>query len=257
MILEAFDEVLLRGLRLLFTEFAVGAFTLWSSFAFGTVFMMAASIPLVCTALYDWNAAQGSMLQAALFVAGLLGFGACIVQDQYLYPHLAARKAKGEARLYLSLPATLCGISAGIFIYAWLAIPGTPWPTLAIGLVLTGFGITYVVQAVAVYITNCYTVYAASAISAIVFGENIFAAFLLLATWNLYASLCFQWAGSLLGFVALALSLAPLLLVIFAARTKAQSKHLNSDWGTNTLSSLHRDRETKLIWAHDRDRNRG
>ena len=63
------------------------------------------------------------------------------------------------------------------------------------------------------YITDAYTKYAGSASAAVCFGENIFAAFLPLASQSLYRRIGFHWASSLLGFLALVLSFAPIVLV--------------------------------------------
>lgn len=227
---EFLDQVLLRGLRMLFGEFIVGTFTLWSSFAFGTVFMLAAAIPYVCKELYGWNTAQGGLIQGSLFIGELVGLICCAVQDKFVYPRFTSHKPNPEARLYLSLPATLIGITAGIFIYAWTSSMSMSWMILAGSLILVGFGITSVVQAVAVYVTDCYGKQAASAISAVAFGENIFAAFLPLGAYPLYEKLGLNWAGNTLGFIALSLSLAPILLVIFGRRIRGRSRYLNSQF---------------------------
>ena len=68
-------------------------------------------------------------------------------------------------------------------------------------------------QAIMMYVTDAYAKYAASASAAVCFGENIFAAFLPLAAQSMYTNLGFQWASSLLAFIALGLSFAPIVLV--------------------------------------------
>ena len=94
-----------------------------------------------------------------------------------------------------------------------------------IGLAMVGFGIQTVVSAVADYIEDSYAVfnYAASAISGVAAGENLVAGFLPLATQKMYRELGFQWASSLLGFLALVLSFAPVVFVwkgkVFRARS--------------------------------------
>ena len=55
--------------------------------------------------------------------------------------------------------------------------------------------------------------YAGSAISAVAAGENVVAGLLPLATKRLYHDLGFQWASSLIGFLALLLSCAPIVFV--------------------------------------------
>lgn len=70
-----------------------------------------------------------------------------------------------------------------------------------------------VMQAIMMYVTDAYARYAASASAAICFGENMFAAFLPLASQSMYTTLGFRWASSLLGFIAFVLSFAPVVLV--------------------------------------------
>ena len=69
-----------------------------------------------------------------------------------------------------------------------------------------------IITAVDMYITDSYAKYAGSAVAAVAFGENIFAAWLPLAANRMYTVLGFQWASSLLGFVAVTLTLAPIVL---------------------------------------------
>jgi len=56
-------------------------------------------------------------------------------------------------------------------------------------------------------VTDSYEKYAASALSAASLGRNVFGAFLPLAAYELFTQLGYGWAGSLLGFVGLAVSI--------------------------------------------------
>ena len=69
-----------------------------------------------------------------------------------------------------------------------------------------------IITAVDLYIADAYMKYAGSAIAAVAFGENLFAAWLPLAAKSMYTTLGFQWASSLLGFVAVGLTAAPVVL---------------------------------------------
>lgn len=254
----------------------MASFTLWSAFAFGTVFVLIQSIPQVYTALYSWEPWQTGVVQLSIFVGEIAGLLVCLIQDFLVYPYFhVARTSQHrhhfpgdetddtrfdrfgsapvlapsgsvdntetrsgtvshppenlEARLYSSIPATFLGLTAGFFVYAWTTRPWSAvWLIPTSGLFLIGFGIQIIVQAVTVYITDCYPRHAGSAISAVAFGENILAAFLPLATKSMYGDnhggLGFQWASSLLGFVALALGFAPVVLVVFGARVRRNSR---------------------------------
>ena len=108
-------------------------------------------------------------------------------------------------------------------MYGW-SVLGTHWIVPSIGLTLIGFAIMSIVTAASVYITDSYSGYAASAIAAVAFGENTFAAFLPLAAKPMYLRLGFQWASSLLAFIALALALAPATLLWKGRTIRSRSK---------------------------------
>jgi hypothetical protein len=70
---------------------------------------------------------------------------------------------------------------------------------------------------------DSYVKFAASALSAGPLDHNSFGAFLPLASYQLFTTLGFGWAGSLLGFIGLALSVAPAVLVIKGKEIRARS----------------------------------
>jgi hypothetical protein len=150
----------------------------------------------------------------------MVGFLACLLQNK-LY-HSKARSTTSsqstlaESRLYLSVPGSFLGLTGGLFIYGWTsdARLHLPWILPSIGLAFIGFGSMTVMQAIMMYITDAYERYAASASAAVCFGENLFAAFLPLAASSMYTNLGYQWASSLLAFIALGMSFAPVILVL-------------------------------------------
>lgn len=214
---EILRETLVRPTRMLVTEPVVLFFGLWSAFCVGTAFMFTQSIVQVYSGLYSWDYFSTGMVQSAVVIGELVGLFASIYQDE-LYFRSASKnqdtpgKPIPEARLYLSIPGSFIGLTAGLFWYAWTSYDRLPWFLPTIGLGFVGFGMATVVIAVTGYILDSYTKYAASAIAGVAFLENTFAAFLPLATQSMYRSLGFNWASSLLGFVALALSFIPLVL---------------------------------------------
>ncbi|OAQ95662.1 hypothetical protein LLEC1_05789 [Akanthomyces lecanii] len=178
--LEELYATTTRSALLLTTEPAVALFTLWSSFAFGLVFISTQSVPLVFGSAFGWEAYRSGLVQSAIGIGQLLGFGACLVQRR-LYIDSAQRNKEN---------------------------PGVPVPEAILHLI---------------YITDSYSTFAASAIAAVAFGENVFAAFLPLAAKPMYEKMGYDWASSLLGFVALVLTLAPLLLLFNGQRIRSKS----------------------------------
>ncbi|KAL8787171.1 MAG: hypothetical protein Q9213_002387 [Squamulea squamosa] len=211
-------EALTRPAYLLFTEPVVFFLTLWAAFCYGLVFIMTQSVAQVDSTNYQFSDAAGGLVQISLFVGEVVGFLACLPQNSY-YQRSAARNSEEpgvpipEARLPLSIPTSLIGLAGGLFWYGWASYPYVHWIVPTIGLALVGFAVMVITQAVALYITDAYTKYAGSAIAGVSLGENLFGGWLPLATKSMYTNLGFQWASSLLGFAALALTVAPIVLV--------------------------------------------
>lgn len=221
-------ESVIRPLHMLTTEYVVFAFTLWSAFAFGTVFLFTQSITQVYTTLYAWPPFLTGTVQSAVVIGQTVGLVVSLYQNR-LYDASAKRndetpgKPIPEARLYLAIPGSFLGLTAGFFWFGWTSYADLPWILSVIGLGLVGFGIFTVVAAVSNYITDAYAKYAASGLAAIAFGENIFAAFMPLASKALYTDLGLQWASSVLGFLALVLSFAPVVLMVWGPQIRKKS----------------------------------
>ncbi|KAJ9610407.1 hypothetical protein H2200_005184 [Cladophialophora chaetospira] len=218
-----------RPLRMLFTEPVLFVFTLWSSFMVGTVFLFTQSVEQVFAGLYGWNASQAGYVQGAIIIGECVGWMSVILISANLYFNSAKRNTEvpgipiPEARLYVSIVGSFVGVAGGMFVYGWTSFPSVPWIAPAIGLAMVGYGINVVVIAIADYVVDAYAKYAGSAVAAVVLGENVFAAFLPMAAQSMYSNLGYRWASSLLGFLALALSFAPVFIVIWGRRLRERS----------------------------------
>ncbi|CBX99577.1 similar to MFS multidrug transporter [Plenodomus lingam JN3] len=224
-------ETLIRPSHMLCTEGVVLAFGLWSAFCIGIAFMFTQSIVQVYSALYSWDFFATGLVQAAIVIGEVIGLVASLCQD-HLYFASAKRNTEmpgrpiPEARLYLSIPASFIGLAGGFFYFAWTSYTDIPWIVPSIALAFVGFGMFTCTAAVTTYVLDAYAKYAASAIAGIAFLENLMAALLPLATQSMYRSLGFQWASSLLGFVALGLSCIPLVLLRYGRVIRGKSSFM-------------------------------
>ncbi|KAK0873381.1 hypothetical protein LTR87_012009 [Friedmanniomyces endolithicus] len=224
-----------RPAYLLLTEPVLLASTLWSAFSFGTVFLFTQSTAQVYSTLYGWPAYRIGYLQSAVVIGEALGWFPTLYSSR-LYFQSASRNRENpgspipEARLYLSVLGSFVGIAGGMFVYAWTAYPSLPWIAPTIGLGMVGFGIQVVVTAVADYITDIYAAsgYAGSAVSAVAAGENVVAAFLPLAAQGMYGRLGFQWASTVLGVLAVGLSSAPVVFILWGRQFRARSPFMRA-----------------------------
>ncbi|KAL0263160.1 hypothetical protein SLS55_002137 [Diplodia seriata] len=216
-----------RPVKMLATEWVVFSFTLWISFAWGILFLFQSSIVQTFQTNYGFGVMSTGLIQLALSVGAVIGTVINPLQDM-LYLRSAKRNKHQpglpipEARLYSSVPGSLL-FTAGLFWYGWASQPAVHWIVPTIGIVVVGLGIYSIYLAVVNYLADAYEKYAASALSAASLGRNTFGAFLPLASQSLFNNLGFQWAGSLLGFVGLALSVAPVLLLLKGEEIRRRS----------------------------------
>jgi MFS family permease len=229
---DILKETLIRPTRMLCTEGVVLSFGLWSAFCIGIAFMFTQSIMQVYSELYEWSFFETGIVQSTIVIGELIGLMASLLQDR-LYFRSAKHNIETpgqpvpEARLYLSIPASFVGLMGGLFFFAWTSYSSITWIVPSIALSFVGFGMFCSTAALTTYVVDAYAKYAASAIAGIAFLENFMAAFLPLATQSMYRTLGFQWASSLLGFVALALSFIPLVLLKYGSRIRAKSPFMS------------------------------
>lgn len=225
-------EAIYRPAYLLCTEAVVFFLMLWAAFSFGLVFIMTQSVAQVYSTNYSFSDSASGLVQISIFVGETIGFAACLPQNAY-YQRSASRNTANpgvpipEARLPLSIPASLVGLAGGLFWYGWASFPHIHWMVPTIGLVFVGFGIMVIITAVDLYITDAYPKFVGSAVAAVALGENLFTAWLPFAAKAMYTNLGFQWASSLLGFVALALTLALVVLMRKGEAIRRKSKFIS------------------------------
>ncbi|CBF90241.1 putative MFS multidrug transporter [Aspergillus nidulans FGSC A4] len=221
-----------RPVILFCTEPVLFVSTLWSAFTVGTIFLFTQSVEQVFIGTYDWTISKTGYVQAAVVIGEGIGFFFSFLSRE-LYFASASRNTEvpnsliPEARLYMAVLGGLFGISGGMFTYAWTSYPFIPWIAPAISLAMVGAGSVLVVTGVSDYVVDAYSQYAGSAIGAVATGENIFSAFLPLATMSMYNNLGFQWASTLLAFVSLVLALVPTLMFVWGREVRARSRFMN------------------------------
>lgn len=217
----------MRPTKMLISEPVVIFFTLWISFAWGILFLFFSSVVQTFGDSYGFDIFQTGLIQLSITVGAVIGTLVNPVQD-WLYLRTASKNTERpgkpipEARLYTSIPGSLL-FTAGLFIYGWTCRPSIHWIVPAIGVTTVGVGIYSIYMGVVNYLTDAYEKYAASALSAASLGRNSFGAFLPLASGQLFSTLGFGWAGSLLGFIGLALSVVPVVLLFRGKDIRARS----------------------------------
>lgn len=221
-----------RPVILFCTEPVLFVSTLWSAFTVGTLFLFTQSVEQVFMGLYHWNVTKTGYVQCAIVIGECIGWLVNLMSRK-LYISSASRNTEvpgtpiPEAKLYMAVLGGAVGLAGGMFTYAWTSYQNIPWVAPAVGLSLVGAGSVCVVTGVSDYVVDGYSQYSGSAMGAVATGENIFSAFLPLATMSMYRELGFQWASTLLAFICLVLSLIPALMFVWGKEVRARSAFMN------------------------------
>ncbi|KAF1843276.1 MFS multidrug transporter-like protein [Cucurbitaria berberidis CBS 394.84] len=217
----------MRPTKMLLTEPVVIFFTLWISFAWGILFLFFSSVVQTFSQSYGFGIFQTGLIQLAITAGAAIGTFINPLQD-WLYLRTASKNTERpgkpipEGRLYTSIPGSFL-FTVGLFMYGWSSRPEVHWIVPTIGVCIVGIGIYSIYMGVVNYLTDAYEKYAASALSAASLGRNTFGAFLPFASFQLFKTLGFGWAGSLLGFIGLILSIVPIVLLFKGREIRAKS----------------------------------
>lgn len=232
-VLEIIKRSVQRPLYMLFNEPVLVVMTLWSAFSFGVIYLFTQSVELVFTSLYGWDAIRAGYVQAALVVGEVLGWLFCLATDHWYY-RSARRNTESpgapipEARLYSAVLGGFVGVAGGMLVYAWTSFPDVTWGAPVVGLIMVGAGSTTVVVGICHYVVDAYTVYAGSAIGAVVLGENTFIGLLPLAAQSMYTTLGFPIASTVLAVISAILAATPIALLVWGQQIRARSRFMQS-----------------------------
>ncbi|UZJ53581.1 hypothetical protein CBS101457_002901 [Exobasidium rhododendri] len=219
---ESLQISAVRPLIFLFTEPIATAICLYIGFAWGTLYLFLQSIPLVFQpyGFVNESGTQG-LAFTGLAVGSLLGFLVFLIWQQYTAPIPTAP----EKRLNQACVGGIA-FTAGFFWYAWTAKPGSiHWivPQMGTALLMAGLYLFYV--SVFTYLSECYGEYTSSAIAAQSFLRNVLATAFPLFAAQMYQTLTYPWASSLLGFLAGLLAVVPFALKRYGPTLRARSPY--------------------------------
>lgn len=99
----------------------------------------------------------------------------------------------------------------GLFVYGWTAQYKVHWIVPIIFTGFTGAGLIFSFVPTQIYMVDAFTKYAASALAATSVVRSIVGGTLPIAGLPMYSALGYGWGNSLLGFIAIALSVMPLV----------------------------------------------
>ncbi|RAL64300.1 hypothetical protein DID88_002192 [Monilinia fructigena] len=115
------------------------------------------------------------------------------------------------------------GFFLGLIVVARISdvtVGDVHWIVPIIGLIPFGFGMMGIFIPIQTYVIDSFPAFAASGIAALTVSRSLFGAFLPLAGPAMYEALGYGWGNSVLGFIALALIPAPMIIYKFGGKVR-------------------------------------
>jgi multidrug resistance protein len=220
---------LIRPFQLLFGELIVFLVALYMSILYGLLYMYFIAYPII----YQGGKGYSAGITGLMFIPialGVLCSAACapLVNKHYLRLFQKHnRSPPAEVRL-IPMMVSCWFIPIGLFIFAWSSYSRLSWAGPAIGGFPVGFGFIFLYNSANNYLVDSYQHQAASALAAKTFLRSFWGAAVVLFTTQMYNRLGYQWASSLLAFIALACCAIPYVFYFYGARIRAHSKYAYS-----------------------------
>jgi multidrug resistance protein len=204
---------LFRPIKMLFSSVIIFGVSLYIAFAYGCLYLLFNTIPMVFQESYGWSLSVTGIVYLALLIGYLIGLVVFYTMSDRI-ASLMTRANGGAYEPEMRLPVSVylsIMLPVSFFWYGWSSARDSHWIVPIIGLVVFGIGFESVWLPTQAYVVDAYSQYSASALAACSVMRSVVAAFLPLAGPQIYDALGVGWGSSVLGFIALALVPVPLL----------------------------------------------
>ncbi|OBW68652.1 MAG: WD40 repeat-like protein [Aureobasidium pullulans] len=223
---ERMKVFILRPFQLLFCELIVFLISLYMSVLYGLLYMFFVAFPII----YQEGKGYSASTTGLMFIPLAIG----VIASAFLAPLINMDYARRSAKLGGKPPAeqrlvpmmySCWWIAIGMFIFAWTSYPHLSWWGPAMGGFCIGFGFIPCYNSANNYLVDTYQHSAASALAAKTFIRSFWGAGVVLFTEQMFHRLGYQWAGTLMAFIALACCGIPYGFYFFGERIRKFSKY--------------------------------
>ncbi|KAI5919324.1 major facilitator superfamily domain-containing protein [Camillea tinctor] len=207
-----FFRAIARPTRMLIRSPIVTGLSLYLALIYGYLYLLFTTFSTVFPGQYGF----GIGILGLAFLGLGIGISLALVFLSWFSDWMQARLTKkhGESKPEYRLLPLVFGIPLlpiGLFVYGWTAQYKIHWIVPIIFTGFTGAGLIFSFVPTQIYMVDAFTQYAASALAATSVVRSIFGGCLPIAGLPMYSTLGYGWGNSLLGFIALAVSVAPLI----------------------------------------------
>lgn len=195
------------------------------AFIYGLLYLFLTAYPIVFQQIHGMSGGVGGLPYFGMII-GMLFAGVYIALTQPSYNKKLLANNGVPVPEWRLPPVIIGGVSfaGGLFWFGWSGYKASiHWIVPTLSGLLTGFGLLSIFLQSLNYLVDAYLMFAASAIAANTFLRSLAGAGFPLFSQYMFAALHVNWAGTLLGCVALCLVPIPIVFYIYGAKIRERS----------------------------------
>ncbi|KAL4764549.1 MFS transporter [Aspergillus foveolatus] len=215
-----------RPFRILFTEPIAFLMTLYMSFLYGLTYAMLQAFPLVFQGVHGMSLGVSGLPFIGLIIGEILG-AAFVLSFYKSYTRKLIANNNVPVPEWRLPPCIAGGIAfaGGLFWFGWTGFsPSIHWMAPTASGAFVGFGLTSIFMQGFNYILDSYLNFAASAFAANTMMRSMVGGVFPLFTRQMFNNMGIQWAGTLLGCIAVIMIPIPVLFLIYGPRLRRMSR---------------------------------
>ncbi|KAJ5177040.1 uncharacterized protein N7482_002917 [Penicillium canariense] len=227
-LIQKIRGAMIRPVGMITTQPIIAVTALYLGYLFGISYLMVTTIPDVWAGWYGESEGIAGLNYISIAIGSFAGLFLNVLYIDRIYQNLKAKNGNVGCPEF-RMPTMFIGsfiFTAGLFWYGWSVQGHVHWIMPNVGVVIFAAGTMGCLQGMQMYIIDCYTTYAASAMSACAllrslagFGFPLFAPYL-------YSDLGYRWGTSVLAFISMAIGIpASIVFWKYGAKLRAMSTY--------------------------------
>lgn len=225
---EIVQKNITRPIIMLFSEPILFLMTIYNAFIYGLLYLFLTAVPLIFQTKYKFEPGIAELPYLSMFIGIIIGGLITVYFEGKFNENMT--KNGGKPCPEMRLPSMMIGsffYAGGLFWLTWAGAyaQNVHWIVPTLGAASIGIGLITIFLPCINYIIDCYLFFAASALAGNTFLRSAFGAAFPLFARQMFVNMGIEWAGTLLGCLAVALIPVPFLFFKFGEKLRAKSKY--------------------------------
>ncbi|KAK9322808.1 major facilitator superfamily domain-containing protein [Lipomyces orientalis] len=225
---ELLEHNVSRPLKMLFTEPILFLISLYTAFIYGILYLLLQAYPIIFNQGYGMAPQIAQLPYLGVALGQILGGSMVLAFEPMTFRRIVANGGRPVPEIRL-IPTMIGGVlfTIGMFWLTWTGAYSmhVHWIVPTLSGIFTGMGLISIFLSALNYIVESYLIFAASAVAANTFLRSAFGASFPLFANAMFHNLGVQWAGTLIGCIALLLVPVPVLFYLYGRRLRKLSKY--------------------------------